>query len=295
MKKLTLFSCLSLFAAAILCGASLIALTGVWNYLRPAPNTVTQKLFEGIVYQRDVRSEPRPIIVHVIRVNLRSENIRIQVTPGNPQEELPLSARTTSEFLQEFDLQIAINGDGFTPWYSRTLLKYYPHSGDPVDVIGQAVANGTRYSVGTDNEPTLYFNRNNQARINQSPGRAYQAISGNLLLVQQGRPEPEAEGTLEPRTAVGLDQRRNELILVVADGRQPGYSEGVTLHELAQIMISLGAYEAINLDGGGSSTMVVEGANGRAKVLNSPINHGLPGLQRPVANHLGIFVTQKDN
>lgn len=294
MKKITLLSCLSLLIVAMMCGASLVALTGMWNYARPTPTDITQNLYEGIVYERDVRSEPRPLIVHIIRVNLRSDNLRIQVTPGDPQEDLPLKARTTADYLQEFDLQVAINGDGFTPWYSRTILNYYPHSGDPVDVIGQAVADGTRYSLGTDNEPTLFFNRQNQARINQSPGRAYQAISGNQVLVQQGLPLPEAGGTLEPRTAVGLDQRRNELILVVADGRQPGYSEGVTVQEMAQIMLALGAFEAINLDGGGSSTMVVEGSNGRAKVLNSPINHGLPGLQRPVANHLGIAVLQKE-
>ncbi len=276
----------------LLCGLAFAGLTGMWNYLRPQPTDVTQTLFEGIEYQRDARSEPRPIILHVIRVNLRSDRIRVQVTPGDPQSELPLKARTTSEYLQEFDLQVAINGDGFTPWFSRTILNYYPHPGDPVDVIGQAVSNGVRYSLGTDNEPTLFFNQRNQARINQSPGRAYQAVSGNLLLVQQGQILPEAGGTLEPRTAAGLDHKRNELLLVVVDGRQPGYSEGVTVNEMAQIMLSLGAYEAINLDGGGSSTLVVEGPNEHPKVLNSPINHGLPGLQRPVANHLGISISQ---
>ena len=79
------------------------------------------------------------------------------------------------------------------------------------------------------------------------------------------------------------------LILVVVDGRQPGYSEGVTLQELADIIIFHGGHNAINLDGGGSSTMVVEGPLGGAKVINSPINGQIPGRERPVGNHLGIY------
>jgi exopolysaccharide biosynthesis protein len=76
------------------------------------------------------------------------------------------------------------------------------------------------------------------------------------------------------------------------DGRQPFYSEGITLKELADLMISLGAQNAMNLDGGGSSTMVVEGEDGRPRILNSPIDNYIPGRERPVANHLGIFVNK---
>ena len=53
---------------------------------------------------------------------------------------------------------------------------------------------------------------------------------------------------------------------------------------------SLGADYAMNLDGGGSSTMVVEGADGKPRVLNSPIDNHIPGRERPVANHLGFYI-----
>ncbi len=58
-------------------------------------------------------------------------------------------------------------------------------------------------------------------------------------------------------------------MFVVVDGRQSGYSEGVTLTELADIMVDLGATTAYNLDGGGSSTMYFDG-----EVINSPSNGG---------------------
>ena len=72
----------------------------------------------------------------------------------------------------------------------------------------------------------------------------------------------------QPRTAIGVIDE-NHLVFVVVDGRQSGYSAGVTLTELADIMIDLGATTAYNLDGGGSSTMYFNG-----EVINSPSNGG---------------------
>ncbi|MEV8253685.1 phosphodiester glycosidase family protein [Rhodoglobus sp. NPDC076762] len=72
----------------------------------------------------------------------------------------------------------------------------------------------------------------------------------------------------QPRTAVGVIDD-NHLVFVVVDGRDPGYSAGVTLPELAEIMQSLGATTAYNLDGGGSSTMYFNGS-----VINQPSNGG---------------------
>ena len=93
---------------------------------------------------------------------------------------------------------------------------------------------------------------------------------------------------LGPRTAIALNRSERYLILIVVDGRQPGYSEGVTLAELADIIVRYDGHDAINLDGGGSTSLVMEGRFGPVQ-LNRPINHGIPGRERPVGNHLGIF------
>ena len=82
----------------------------------------------------------------------------------------------------------------------------------------------------------------------------------------------------EPRTALGYNA--DKLFLVVADGRQPKYSTGLTLYELASILIELGATEAINLDGGSSSTFVVDG-----EVVNKPSGQ----QERDVLN--AVFIT----
>lgn len=72
----------------------------------------------------------------------------------------------------------------------------------------------------------------------------------------------------QPRTAVGVIDD-NHLVFVVVDGRSPGYSAGVTLPELADIMVGLGATTAYNLDGGGSSVMYFDGS-----LVNNPLGTG---------------------
>lgn len=72
----------------------------------------------------------------------------------------------------------------------------------------------------------------------------------------------------QPRTAVGVVDE-NHLVFVVVDGRSTGYSRGVTMTELAEIMHDLGATTAYNLDGGGSSTMYYDG-----ELVNDPLGRG---------------------
>lgn len=106
-------------------------------------------------------------------------------------------------------------------------------------------------------------------------GRGDSIVSAAPTLVEDGRVHIDAatEGTLDPkdlsfgfawsnvrqpRTMAGID-RHGRLLLVTVDGRRPGVSEGFTLGEAARFMRSLGAVQALNLDGGGSSAMVVHG------------------------------------
>ncbi len=86
----------------------------------------------------------------------------------------------------------------------------------------------------------------------------------------------------EPRTALGYNE--DTLYLVVADGRQPKYSTGLTLYELSTILIEFGATEAINLDGGSSSTFVVDN-----QVANKPSGK----KEREVLN--AVFITMDAN
>ncbi len=271
----------------------------LYNKDRPAPIPLKKKLYEGVTYRRIVHYLPRPMIAHVLIIDTKTPGLQFFVTPPDKDwkiAERPISARTSSQFLQEFGLQIAINADGFQPWWSHTPLDYYPHVGDPVTPNGLAASSGKVYAEAVrpgqlSVEPTLYISRRNQLVFNAAPNKIFNAISGDRMLVLQGQPANDLnDAKLNPRTAIGTNQNGRWLYIVVVDGRQPFYSEGATFADLANLLIDVGAYTAMALDGGGSSTMVMQGQDGTPVILNSPIDLYIPGRERPVANHLGIYL-----
>lgn len=281
LAAISLFTCLMLVVSA--CGLRNVDI----QLSQPEPEE--RRLFQGVTYQRIVRQEPRLMVIHVVTIDLKADGIKSLVTAGNTDEARPLSAQTTSNFLKENGLQIAINGDGFTPWSDNGPLGYSPHSGESVTPWGFAASRGKVYAQDTDEQPTLYIYQNNKASMNALTGKVYNAISGFELLVWNGNiVDGLDDSDVDPRTAVGLNRAGNKLIIVVVDGRQAGYSDGATAAELAQILKEQKAFSAMNMDGGGSSTLVIEGENGEPVVLNSPVHQGVPGNERPVGNHLGF-------
>ena len=275
---------------------TLVALYLIWYFNRPLPPPVAEMpIFEGITYQREIRHEPRLAIVHVVTVELDAPGIRFLVTPRDDIEGFVYRARTTSQFLEEYGLQLAINGDFFDPWRDFGPQDYYPHEGDGVNVRGLTIAQGQIVSEGyapPENYATLYITPDNQVFFEQPQGQIDSAISGFMML-RDGVYDAEwgDDDYLQqphPRTVVALDQSRRKLIVIVVDGRQPNYSDGATLTELADIIIEHGGYHALNLDGGGSSTLVMQGADGQPVQLGSAIHTRIPARERPIANHLGI-------
>jgi len=289
-KKPVRLIILILFALG-LCSAGYI----LYDRGRPAPIPMKQKLYSGVEYRRVIQFSPRPIIEHVVIIDTKIKGVKFLVTPPDSKDEPSLKARATSQFLDEFDVQIAINGDGFTPWWSHSPADYYPHVGDPVKPLGLTASGGDVYTEGVPKElgiePTLYISRRNVLSFNRRPENIYHALSGDRMLVEKGESVAGLDNKeLDPRSAIGINKNGRFLILLIVDGRQPFYSEGVTFAKLAELMISQGAYFAMSLDGGGSSTLVMEGKDGQPVILNSPIDNYIPGRERPVANHLGVYI-----
>jgi len=183
-----------------------------------------------------------------------------------------------------------------------------PHEIAPrlfADVLGLAISEGFVVSPVREfkgrPDPAIIFARSGTARV----GRfgfddlvgAWDAVAGigasaastdsTGLLVENGintahsaRIDPL---TRHPRTGVGVTRNGRILLIVVADGDQPGRSVGLTLPELADILIASGADDALNLDGGGSSSFVYRSPTDE-RLLNTPSD----GTFRPIAMHLGV-------
>ena len=113
-----------------------------------------------------------------------------------------------------------------------------------------------------------------------APFHPRSAVGGFPILVRDGGEVPGLDSAggpgfgpvRHPRTAVGIAERGRRVFLVVVDGRQPPYSAGMTLRELARLVLALGAEEAINLDGGGSTAMAITrpGRRPDVHVVNRP-------------------------
>jgi hypothetical protein len=120
----------------------------------------------------------------------------------------------------------------------------------------------------------------------------FNAVAGSAEIVTNGlntaSTNPPGVGDpagVNPRSDAGISADDKYLYLAVIDGRQPGYSVGVTTSDAADLMIALGAYDAINLDGGGSTALVRSDGEGGAIVINRPSG----GTERYDGNNLGVF------
>jgi GH25 family lysozyme M1 (1,4-beta-N-acetylmuramidase)/SH3-like domain-containing protein len=261
----------------------------------PAPIAEKKKYFSGAVrYIREIFTQPRNMIVNILVVDHKTDyKLKYLITPpAHENPAAPMCASTTSEFLKKNAVQFAVNGDGYTHVNPADVPDLScPEDRDLLKPNSYAASLGNVYSQRWDNRPIMYINKNNEITFNEPKGAIYNAISGDRMLVERGEiPAGLDNSVLQPRTAVGASANGRYLIMIVVDGRQPGYSEGCTLYELAEMLIKYGGvHNAINLDGGGSSAMVIE-KNGEPDVVNSPIEGGIAGRERSVANHLGIEV-----
>jgi len=164
------------------------------------------------------------MVAHIVTIDMTAPGIRFLVTPGQPDQDLPLEARTTSQFARSSGVQIAINGDGFTPWHASNIFDYYPHTGDRVRPNGYAMSEGVAYGEGPG--PTLFISRDNMASFDSGIG-PYNAISGSWMIVVDGKPVEGLDNKVPaPRTAVGLNSAGTKMVLFVADGRQPFIQPG---------------------------------------------------------------------
>ena len=250
-------------------------LSPVLCFAEDAPRSWTE-IFRGVSHTTIKQARPYPLMAQAIRVDSKRKAVRFLVTPANGEEKLETGARSTSEFLREFKCQVAINGGVFRPRVRAHL--------EPADVLGLAISNGERYSNPTKNH-ALLIDTKGRMRISKPPFPSKgisQALSGYRSILKDGK-IIAGDGKKHPRSVVGLNGE--ELYLLVIDGRRPGISEGASLKFAAEIIKQLGARDALNLDGGGSSTLVVEEPVGSARILNTPSD----GLERRVANHLCIF------
>ena len=266
-------------------------LSQLTSWLERQPPAEHRALFQGVDYVREVIQKPAPAVVHIIKVDLSAPGVRVLVTPPDfPQQRFSNRARTTSQFLSEFGVQVAINASFFAPFDERNLLSLVPFIQGQKEILAGAASRGVPYGEPSRYFPMLSVSVSNHATIGFSPPRPwYMATGGFDQFIAHGKPIFRTEEKLAASTTVGTDRSGSKLFLVVVDGGQPPYSAGLDRTRLTKLLLDLGVFDALRLDGGGSSTMVVADRDGRPKLLSRPAQAGIPWLERPVGNHIGIY------
>lgn len=281
----------------------------VWLFAPAAIAEVsTTRPMPGIALERDVQTDP-PMRFFVVSVDLANPRIHLKVSRAGDWQNLPrpweVRLMPVSEMAQRDGLSVAINGNLFESKSFVSILGVkFPYSwGNWARTCGWAMSDGVLFSGSPLNPdwPSLVVNDRGEiaiGRLERIPLGARQIVSGLWQIVTDGRITVEGDashsGKLAPHAAVGIDRDGKALMFFIVDGRRPTYSVGMSWHQISQAMIARGAWNALLLDGGGSTTLVMRNQRGKADVVNLPSDgHDLPGalsIQRCVANALGVVI-----
>jgi len=228
-------------------------------------------------------------VAYALRIDLQAPGIRFYSTPH--QGTAQTIASTDSQFLVKYGLQAVINANFFAPCCNATA--------EPKTFNGVAVSDANVVSLpasAVGQNAALLISRKNEASIVETTEQTdlsniFTAVAGSGIIVSEGQNVGSSTGGMQgdgadpnPRSLLGLSKDSRYLYIVAVDGRQPGYSAGTTSVESAEIMLQLGAYTALNLDGGGSTSLVTDNGHGGAQVVNRPSG----GTERFDANQLGV-------
>lgn len=254
--------------------------------------------YPGVTCRLETREEP-PQRIFVAEVDLTNPKVHVRVAPGGADPdgagewETTLMRPTRIAEREQFDL--TVNGDFFLAKNVKDAEGAQSQYRSEIwaAASGPAMSEGRPWSTPRKKVPCLIAYRSGRVSIElieRPPADAREIVAGNTLLVEDGKPVVRENKTRHPRTVVGLDASGEKLMILVIDGRKPGVAVGMSYAELSQELIKRGCRIALNLDGGGSSAMVLrDAATNEYKVLNDPSD----GHERAVANVLGISIGEK--
>lgn len=256
-------------------------------------------LLEGVDLARTHVKQPVRQEVYALRIDLHTPGLRLQASPDNGEAPGETDGMKTSTYLRRAGCDLAINATPFDP--------VRDDEGLPTDIVGLHVHRGQVVSPPDAKFGALMIGAGNRVWIEDQSelveaddptSGALEVVGGFNWLLRSGENVGDANPPRHPRTAVGVSRDGRYLVAVIIDGRQAGYSMGATLSETAEWMRWAGAHDALNLDGGGSTALVLrdtrpgrhQDKQTRVRVINRPIHKNIPGNERVNGNSLGVFV-----
>jgi hypothetical protein len=220
-----------------------------------------------------------------LKIDLSAQEIDVVVKGGAYQKNQTISTKVSS-FVRDNNLLAGINAVPFDIASSK--------EGRVIQNMGIVISGGEMIASANPNYDALVFYKDGKTaivrqstihsieNIENAVGGFHQIlIGGNLAQRTHDRK------ARHPRSAAGISQDGKYLYLAVIDGRRSA-SIGATEEETALLLRSLGSWEGINFDGGGSTALAMRFADGKIRTVNTPIHGGIPGQERAVAGCLGV-------
>ena len=259
----------------------------------------TPDLFPGIKHVFLDTKKPRPLKINVIRIDLTRGDLRFMTVKKDPDwgkpmpdfPALPIRTRriTTWQFMRNAldegrEMLVAVNATPWSPWK-------FPYTHKYAAKMGLVISEGEKID-GADGRPVFLITKKGEFLIRKiaatdDTSRIRLALGGFSIILKNGTVRDDRRKTLAPRTGYGLSGDRRYMFIITVDGRMEGFSEGVTTGELGEWIRRYGAADALNMDGGGSTTLLVSDGKGGIRKLNRSRYY------RTVATSLGIYRVRK--
>ena len=281
----------------------LLALASAGCVTKDAYWSDAQDVRQGVKLKTLELSEPRMMKAWVIRIDLETPGIGFVTTEraenwGEPMPDFTNGVRLirtkrekTADFMMRkrnegHNVEIAVNTAPWGPWCPPWTHKWadparWVVSGGTEVCAGKTPGEGALFVVYKDGRAAITSKVPPESRADVAhahPGFTIIATNGVALVDRNPK-------SIHPRTAFGLSGNGRYLYLLALDGRQPGYSLGANLGDLCDILLLAGASEVLNMDGGGSTSLILfDAQSGKPRMLNRHRGGGM----RTVALNLGI-------
>ena len=267
-----------------------------------------KKLCKGIVYTSFELKSPRLMKLSAARIDFSAAKFQfkmIQRDPdwGKPMPDFPQGIiRTRRITCRNFmknavkkgeNMVLAVNGSPWSPFHAPWTHKYAGNQ-------GLIVADGVLVAPVRAKRPSfvVYKDGNMEFKIfteKDDLSNIAHAISGFGFVLRDGEltPKNNPKAKLAPRTGYGLSKDKRYMYIIAIDGRQEKYSMGANTYEVGQWLKYLGAYSGLNMDGGGSTTLILRKDKNLLKLNYHAYKHeratGI-NYERAVGGCMGIIL-----
>ena len=247
--------------------------------VNPVDWSQAERVSDGVEMVSLTYEQPRLIKAKAMRVDLFDKSLAFtangraeqwgQPMPGYDKRTIRTRRVTVEEFMMNARAPVKFGGKGLDMIVAFNTAPWTPCPEPTPTPYGQSrgfnVSDGV---VVSDYDESERFSgifviwKSGRADILPTPlpehvrKDVWIAHTGFAIVLKDGQPTSTPDDSIHPRMVVGLSRDGRWLYVLAVEGRHKGVSIGANYYDLAQIMLSLGAYDALNLDGGGSTTLL---------------------------------------